>query len=82
MRAVAVLLTAGLPIKEIEVLAEEAGELVCDVWTAAQTIRAQFGKTRRTRPCPEPARYPGGVYCAKHAGKMICQATWRAFRGA
>jgi hypothetical protein len=46
------------------------GPLVCDVWTAGQAVRRANGKTRRTKPCPEPARYPDGVYCAKHAKKM------------
>jgi hypothetical protein len=47
-----------------------SGPLVCDVWTAGQAVRRANGKTRRTKPCPDPARHPEGVYCAKHAKKM------------
>jgi hypothetical protein len=47
-----------------------SGPLVCDVWVAGQAVRRANGKTRRTKPCPDPARYSQGVYCAKHAKKM------------
>jgi hypothetical protein len=45
-------------------------ELVCGVWVAAQAVRRANGKTRRTKPCPDPVRYLDGVYCVKHAKKM------------
>lgn len=46
------------------------GQLVCEVWSAGRAVQAAVGRGVRHRPCPDPARYPEGVYCAKHAKKM------------
>jgi hypothetical protein len=78
IKAITILLRAGLPIKEINVLPDD-GELVCDAFLAGQKVRAAMGvKGKGKNYCAgQVARYGPDVYCAKHARKMISQAPGR-----